>query len=268
MSKIFHPIALALAIIACIQIADARSADSSQGAGGAQKALQEGNGLMDKGNYREALARYREGLATSPDEPSLLFNGGIAAYLIKDFASARELWVRLKGLYPEDWQTRVKLIQTFQALGDLKSRDAERQALFDMRKSGKEAELSNAAYYCREQFEAGGRKLMAFEHFELKGERALRYVFSVLNEKGDEVEYRISLGSYEMTNTIAQQTGEIKKGERLFHLDGYYPWGHATFDFFRGEPSYEETRRKVIEIIEEKTQPQSKMQINRPARKP
>jgi tetratricopeptide (TPR) repeat protein len=271
MKIVFHSLLIYLLLGCASFLAAAQTGAgqlSSQDQAVIEKAFHDGNELMDKRKYAEALARYREGLIKAPEEPSLLFNGGMAAYLSKDFARAVEMWKKLKVVLPDDWQTRAKLIQAYQATGDLKARDAERQSLLGMRKQGKNEELSQQEFYCREQFEAGGKKLMAFEHFELKGERALRYVFTVMNEKGDGEEFRISLGSYNTTNSIAVETGQVKKSERLFHLDGYYPERHATFGFFTPEPSYDEVRKAVVSILEKKTEPQSQSLVNPSAKKP
>jgi hypothetical protein len=45
--------------------------------------------------------------------------------------------------------------------------------------------------------------------------------------------------------------------QRLFHLDGYYQWGHATYGMYTTEPSYDETRNLVIAILEKKLDPVS-----------
>jgi tetratricopeptide (TPR) repeat protein len=234
----------------------------------AENAFNDGNGLMKQRKYKEALARYQEGLAKTPDSPGLLFNGGLAAFMSKDFSTAEKLWKGLAELDPDDWQAQAKLVQAYQALGDLKARDEHRRKLLDLRKSGKSEDLNKLDYYCREQFEAAGKKLMVFEHFELKGERALRYVFSVLDESGEGEAFRISLGSYETTNRIAVELGSVKKGERQFHLDGYYGASHATYGFFTPEPSYDEVRKIVIGILEKKNQPQSQSRINPSTKKP
>ena len=234
----------------------------------AEKAFNDGNDLMEQRKYKEALARYQEGLAKTPDSTGLLFNGGLAAFMSKDFATAEKLWKSLTELDPEDWQPRAKLVQAYQALGDLKARDEQRRMLMDLRKSGKSEDLNKLDFYCREQFEAAGKKVMVFEHFELKGERALRYVFSILDESGEGQAFRISLGSYETTNRISVELGSVKKGERMFHLDGYYKWGHATYGFFTPEPSYDDVRKRVIGILEKETQPQSQSQIKPSDKKP
>jgi len=100
---------------------------------------------------------------------------------------------------------------------------------------------------------------MAFEHFELKGDRAVRYVFSIIDESKQEEKYRLSLGSYDTTNAIWHETTKPrpKDSDRLFHLDGYYDWGHATYGMYFPEPSYDDVRTAVIEILEKKKNPLS-----------
>ena len=69
------------------------------------------------------------------------------------------------------------------------ARSLSRCAIFP---SARSAELSAQEKYCRERFDAGGEHVMAFEHFELKGDRAIQYVFVVLNEAGDGEKYHLS----------------------------------------------------------------------------
>ena len=225
----------------------------------AEEAFRRGNALMEEKKYCEALAHYRGGLASSPGDTSLLYNGGLAAYQCKQYSVAVDLWNNVKALEPDDWQTRAKLIQAYQALGKVQERDAERLALVELRKRDPHGELARLVEYCRDQFEAGGEKVMVFEQFELKGDRALRYVFSVLDESGKKEKYRLSLGSYETTNAVWRESTKPrpKDGDRLFHLDGYYNWGHATYGMYSPEPSYDQVRATVIEVLEKKRNPVS-----------
>ena len=249
---------------------DSNQANSAQSVAQAEKTFNAGNELMEQRKFAEALIRYKEALVILPNDPSLLFNSGLAAYSSKDYAQAAELWKRLKTVDSSDWHARAKLIQAYQALARLPERDAERTELFELWKSGKNAELTQQFEYCRDQFEVNGKKVMAFEHFELKGDRALRYVFSVLNEAGDGEEFRISLGSYKLTNSVWRETTQPKPraGERLFHLDGYFKNGHATYGMYFPEPSYDEVRSKVIQILEGKSKPVSSSTVIPPKTKP
>ena len=230
---------------------------SAQQEAEAQTAFEIANSLLERGKPGEALTHYKKVLAVLPKDPAVLFNAGIAAFTVKDFAFASDVWQRLKDVEPLDWHGRSKLIQAYQALGKTAERDKEREELFAMWKSGKPAELKEKYQYCRDQFEVNGQKIMAFEHFELKGDRALRYVFSILNKTEDGEEYRISLGSYRMTDAIWRQTRnpKPKDDERLFHLDGYFPNRHVTYGMFFPEPTYDETRAKVVQILEGKGNP-------------
>lgn len=240
-------------------------ADTKGAAQDADEAFRSGSALMAEKKYSEALTRYQDGLKSNPDDSSLLYDGGLAAFQCKQYAVALNLWTRLKSLEPGDWQTRAKLIQTHQALGEFSERDAERLALFDLRKRDPNGELAKQVEYCRDQFEAGGETVMVFEDFELKGDRALRYVFSVLDESQTREKYRLSLGSYDTTNAAWHETTNPrpKDTDRLFHLDGYYDWGHATYEMYFSEPSYDQIRTAVIEVLEKKKNPVSVSTVRR-----
>ena len=222
-----------------------------------EKAFDNANQLMEQRKYVEALAAYKEALALAPNADSILFNGGLAAYQSKDYTTALELWLRLKKVDPSDWHARAKLVQVYQALNKFTDRDAERADLIKIWKSGKNEDLSKQSHYCREQFEVDKYQVMVFEHFELKGDRALRYVFTVLQDNTTKEFFRISLGSYEKTNAIWRESAKPKPGveDRLFHLDGYFPSRHNTYGMYVREPTYEETRQAVVQILKNLRKP-------------
>ncbi len=216
--------------------------------------FEEGNNLMEQNKFQEALVKYKESLAVVPDSLGPLYNGGVAAFSIKNYKEAILMWKRIKELDPEDWQVRTKIIQTYQSLEMFSERDLERKELFDLRKSGEIEELNKTDFYTREQTELAGKKIMVFEHFELKGDRALRYAFYILKDDG-KPEFSISLGSYETTNAIWRETEKRKPEERLFHLDGYFQNGHSTYGMYEKEPTYDETREMVRKILEKEKNP-------------
>ena len=265
---------LLVAVPAHGQAGPAKQAEQSPEEAAAAKAFSEGNDLMEARKYAEALARYQEGLSHLPDDSSLLYNASTAALLAGDFHAAAPYLKRLVTQDVNDWQSRAKLIQTYQALGELKARDAERAVLFDLRQRGggenkekPEMSLVRQEVYCRERFEVAGKKVMVFEHFELKGPRALRYAFIVLDETGQKESHRISLGSYDTTNAVWTEMNKekAKQGGRLFHLDGYFPGGHATYGMYQPEPTYDEVRATVVKILEGGKNPLSSTTYGRPA---
>ncbi|MEK7391595.1 MAG: hypothetical protein AAB214_03425, partial [Fibrobacterota bacterium] len=54
------------------------------------------------------------------------------------------------------------------------------------------------------------------------------------------------------TNEMALSMGEIKKGERLFHLDAYTAGGQSLLGFYKGEPKYEAIREDARKYIVER----------------
>ena len=145
------------------------------------------------------------------------------------------------------------MIQEYQALGKTKERNAQRDALLALRKKGKIESLDQKELYCRDQFSVGTNRVMTLEYFDLKGDRAVRYSFMVLDATGKKNMFKISLGSYDYMTKFLRAKGDLKKNERSFHLDGYFPDGeHRTYGFFTGEPEYDSVRVMVIEILEGK----------------
>tara|TARA_R110002072_G_scaffold160055_3_gene311203 strand:- start:1605 stop:2552 length:948 start_codon:yes stop_codon:yes gene_type:complete len=215
-------------------------------------AMERGNALFSKGRHKQALAEYEAVLALDPDAEGALFNAGLTAYLTDAYRDALRHWTRLEKLDPSDWTLQKKLIQTHQALGDAVSRDARIKKLYALRSGGKNAKLAAETFFCRDQFKVGHFAVFSYEHFELKGERAVRIYFVVEDMRTRNRDYHLSLGSYAMTNAVYQQRlkEEGKPPQRLYHLDGYQGLNHETWQFYAGEPDYDLVRKHVREALE------------------
>lgn len=213
------------------------------------------NEALEAGRHAEALELYKKVLQEHPTD-SVLWNAGLAAAYLEDGAEAAKHFGELKANHPEDPSVRAKLVQAYHLQKDDAAVEKERLELLELRES--KPELFEEPFYCREQFKAGERKVVALEFFELLGPRAVKYRFYVLDH-GDKPGYVISLGSYEMTNAIMQETGDIPKGQRGYHLDGYYDQGrsHSTFGFYNSEPSYTKVRASVLSIVQGRVSPAS-----------
>ncbi|MFI5377924.1 MAG: tetratricopeptide repeat protein [Tepidisphaerales bacterium] len=166
-------------------------------------------------------------------------------------AEALPFFEKAAGLKPDELLPRAKIVQCLQALGRLGERDKAREDVFAVYAAGKTREL----IFCRDQFEAGGKKVAVFEYFEPGGVRAVRYSFRVTDKSGQKIVETASLGSYEAITLLARQKHEIGPGERMYHIDHYYPGGHATYAMFKKEPPYDEVRKIVVEIFEGTREP-------------
>lgn len=213
--------------------------------------------LAQEGRHTELFQALKEVLQTTPDDPNLLYNTGLSAYLSGQFAEAAAHWTRLKNLVPQDFQVRAKLVQAYEALHDPISRDAERAELFALYNQ-LAASANKPAHYCRDQFRVGEWTVLAYEHFELVGDMAVRYGFQVFRGSGQKPEFMLSLGSYAATNQYMHQRSmlqldadnfHLEPDERLFHLDEYRDNAHRTLAFYKNEPPYDIVKAAVQETL-------------------
>lgn len=219
-------------------------------AGPAEELFLQGNGFMDKRRYQEAHDCYQQAIELAPDTPSLLYNCAQAAYFLGKGEEALKLWSRVLELEPDDWRVRTKLIQCYQLLGDLSSRQREEQRLVAQWKKGDNSELKQQKSYTMDQFRVGSRQVLTRIPFEPDKERRVLYIFVITKPDSDETEdYYLSLGTYELDTQMGLESGHLKPGQRYYHLDEYRPRGHATHEFVVGEPDYETVKQWVTGIV-------------------
>lgn len=222
----------------------------------AESAFKTATGLMEKGQHKQAIPYLKRVQMELPENPSMLWNLGLALAETGNHPGAAEIWRSYRRVDPDDWRARAKLVQAYQALGDIKARDGEIKSLYEYRKNSSDAKLNAVDRFCREQSVMAGRSVFAFEYFSPQGSRQKYFLFSVVNKKGDE-EFHISLGSYDSTTQIARELGEISMGQRLYHLDEYRGALHKTYAFFKEKPDYDKVRTTVVSVLEGKLKPMS-----------
>jgi tetratricopeptide (TPR) repeat protein len=197
----------------------------------------------------DALKMFQIAAELNPNDTAPAYNIG-QIYQKKEMApQAIVQFQTVVKLDPGDWRAWSKLVQLYQATGDTAARDAARAALFDLRARAKVKSLAEAPHYCRDQFVTGGRKVMVFEYFELRGNEVVKYAFNVLDKAGRENERRIVFGYHEELDASARGRGELQDGRHGWHLDGWAGDRHETYMFFSRELSYDEVRKAVEKVV-------------------
>ncbi len=85
--------------------------------------------LIQEGRLPETYQAFREAVRAEPDNPKLLFNTGMGAYLLHLWAEAAEYWTRVKVRQPDDISVRARLVQVQELLDNRAARDLERAGL-------------------------------------------------------------------------------------------------------------------------------------------
>jgi hypothetical protein len=189
-----------------------------------------------------------ETVAAATRHPGVLWNLGTMRAQLGEHERALAVWDAYRRLVPEDWRARSKVIQACQALGDTARRDRERAELLALHRAGGDPELAEERYFCCEQFEVGGRPVVAHEVFEPAGPLRVFYAFLVGHPDGT-LEGRYSLGSYDFTTEPARERGEIGPDERIYHLDWYAGNLHSTLGFYGVLPDYDQVRAHVVAAL-------------------
>jgi tetratricopeptide (TPR) repeat protein len=198
-------------------------------------------------NYDAAIRFIEQARAIDPQNVEALQMAGIIYEMGDRPAEHLAAVKRLAEINPESEYALGRLLVADANAGRKEEAAAYRKRLIELHGKGKTTSPS----FDRETFTVGKSLVVAREHYQLEGPRAVRYAFDVKPPEGPG--YRISLGSYDITTEIARQTGSIKADERMFHLDWYGPEDeHRTYGMFAKEPTYEATRVMVREIVDGK----------------
>lgn len=207
--------------------------------------------ILDEGNKAEGLKHFKRAAELRPEWANAQLNTGICLQNMRKFEESLPYIERALKLEPEAYDIHHRRVQVMSGLGDTKRVE---EAIASLRKVRDALPKDKQpSLFVRERFECGEYRVIVANYYELKGERAVRYSFNVQKANENENQFRISLGSYDETNEFAQSLGQLKPGQRRYHLDGYYPRGeHRTFGFYNGEPAYGDIKKEVIEIIEGK----------------
>jgi cytochrome c-type biogenesis protein CcmH/NrfG len=203
--------------------------------------------------YDEATAVLKSVLAREPQNGNAHSMLAIVTEAKGDLAGAFDEFATALKLRPEDESVLAKLLMLSEKLRRPADRDKFHATLVELHRQGK----TTAPTFVRDEFEVADRyDVVGCENYELTAPNAVRYYFNV-TDRNTKSSFRISLGSYDFTTNIARELGEIGPNERLFHLDLYRGPEHETYGMFRKEPTYEQTREMVLEVLTGKRKPQS-----------
>lgn len=213
-----------------------------------------GMALMRLKRGGEAIIHLERAVSLDPSDVLAAYNAGQHHQNVDQPTKALPFFELVAKSDPNDWHVRAKLVQMHQALGQAPERDARRREVLALHAAGKIE--SKHKDFCREQWSMKGVRVMAFESFTLEDPRAVRYTFRIA--RGETLERVLSLGSYQFTTDYMRGSGQLKPTERAWHLDGYgLDSSHLTYGIFNAEPTWEQTRQMVVDVLNDRLKPSS-----------
>jgi tetratricopeptide (TPR) repeat protein len=211
--------------------------------------------LFETGDRQAAIELAEEGLRLNEEDVELRDSLGQMLQIADRSREAYDVYCQVIDRDPKHFRAASKLVQLASQLGLATEREAHLERIRNIYSEG-DAPIE---YFCREQFVVGDRRVFAFEYFRPRGERMIFYRFDVSNKTGETVILRLSLGSYDATTQVARETKQIGPDERMYHIDGHVGREHSTYDLIpKNLPSYDETRKIVVEILDGSREPISR----------
>lgn len=208
------------------------------------------NIYIGQGYNKKAEKYYLQAIKIKPDNLNVNYNLGQLYQNTKQHPLAIKYFSKIIQLDSSEWRALAKIIQENQALGKLVERDAAIKKMYALWRKGGVNDLLKQGFYVREQHQVDMGKVFVLEYFELKGERARKYVFKVQDPKTGKNKMDVSLGSYNSTTQISRELGDIGPNDRVYHLDGYTPDAtHYTYAFYNSEPQYDVVRKLVYKVL-------------------
>lgn len=208
------------------------------------------NIYSDKKDNEKAEVHYLAALKKKPNDVDLNYNLGQLYQNTSQHVKAKMYFSKVIELEPTDWKAIRKIVQLNQSIGDSSERDKAIKKIYSLWRTSNVDELVKQGFFIREQSFIESGKLFVLEYFDLRGERARKYVFKITDPVTGNNKFEISLGSYDATTRGARALDEIGPNDRLYHLDGYTPNGsHHTYAFFNSLPNYDDVRELVFEIL-------------------
>jgi tetratricopeptide (TPR) repeat protein len=229
-------------------LAIATVAHATDAPGDVQTVFSEAVQLLNAGHYAEAVPLLKDVTSRAPDRPGGFMNLGLAAAESGDYHLALQAWLRYHELVPNDPKAFGKIIQAYQALGQLKERDQVREQLIAYRNSLPPEQREQFAFYIRDQFEVAGQHFMALEYFEPKSPTRLYYKFTAVDANHKPI-YNFTLTSGDAETAVARELGQIGKDDRIYALDK----NQGTTSSLHGmlsTVSYDDAKSLVIKAME------------------
>jgi hypothetical protein len=219
-------------------------------------------------NFTAALAIMRGLHEQRPDDATITDGTAETAIEAGDGAYATSILKAQEANSPADWRARTFLARAYAESGQVVARDAELKSLMALHASTTDPAFAKLNEFLLERVSAGSGHV-DFHYSVQPWSRYNIYVMARVFDGDGKQTYRITLESSDMDQTLfAKDHPDLAaKGVRVFTLDGYsepqpgpngtHSQTHATFGFLHGQPTYDETKSRMLAIAAGKNGPMS-----------
>lgn len=218
--------------------------------------MQQGVAAFQKSDYAGALPFFRQVTDIDKNNAVAYNLAANCSLQLNDYPAAIDSFKHALQIQPDEFHNLSGLMRTYTLAGMAQERDALRAQINDLEDQKR---LPVTFSYVFDSFTSGDKRVEITYFPQITGVYGFRYNFDVYGADGKE-QFRVSLESDQMDQPLwaKQHPDEAAAGKRMFSLDGYQANTHSTFGFYSGEPSLDEVRGEVKQIVDGKLAPVSR----------
>jgi len=182
-----------------------------------------------------------------------LFNIGLLEIQNGNYDKAEPAFVELLEINPSDYPTYSKLIQIYYHRKDYVKAKSYKDKLYDAHKKGLlKGNLNDM--FCYDQFKWNNKLIQAYERFEEDSKNIYcKHLFYIIGE-GDKIDYRIQTEYSPIS---------VEQGGSKYLLCRTKGDIHSTYNIgFNDDFKYDDLKRSVIEVVDEKIKPVASSKLN------
>ena len=222
-----------------------------------------GNADLDAGlqylksnQFEKALASFQKVLAADPENATANLLAASAALNLFQGDGAVTYAENARRLAPNDWRVDTTLVTAYAVDGKTAERDAVRAKLVALHNSPDAPDAMKANGFLLDLFKVKKYRVEAVQYFKPIGKFHTYYRFLVRNMAGKRLwEYELQSDDFAQKSWAEAHAQEAAAGGRQYTLESDFGDAHVEYRLFGGNPSYDDVRAVVVQLLTERTEP-------------
>lgn len=218
--------------------------------------LDAGLAYLKSNQFEKALASFQKVLNTDPGNATANLLAASAALNLFQGDGAVTYAENAHRLAPDDWRVDTTLVTAYAVDGRTAERDAIRAKLVALHNSPDAPEAMKANGFLLDLFKVKNYRVETVQYFNPIGKFHTYYRFLVRSMAGKRLwEYELQSDDFAEKSWADAHPQEASAGGRQYTLESDFGGEHVEYRLFSGNPSYDEVRAVVVQLLNERTKP-------------
>ncbi len=206
--------------------------------------------------FEKALASFQKALNADPENATANLLAASAALNLFQGDGAVTYAENARRLAPNDWRVDTTLVTAYAVDGKIAERDAVRAKLVALHNSPDAPDAMKANGFLLDLFKVKKYRVETVQYFKPIGKFHTYYRFLVRNMAGKRLwEYELQSDDFAQKSWAEAHVQEAITGGREYTLESDFGDSHVEYRLFSGNPSYDDVRAVVVQLLTERTEP-------------